>query len=92
MATITLKIGNVTSKMEFDNEVARNICGRAWDAYHREGEKATEQEKLDWVLETLFVKTLERASARRDSREEHDRRKAEHEVRREERMNARKLK
>ena len=92
MATLTLKIGNVTSKMEFDNEVARNICGRAWDAYHREEEEATEQEKLDWVLETLFVKTLERASARRDSREEHEKRKAEHEAGREERRNTPKLK
>lgn len=92
MATLTLKIRDVTSEMEFDNKTAKEICGRAWDAYHNKGEEASEQEKLDWVLSELFVSTLERASARKDSREEHEKRKAEHEARREARKNAPKLK
>jgi len=92
MATITLKIGKVTSEMKFDNKIAKDICDGAWSAYHRKDEEATEQEKLDWVLENLFVKTLERASARKNTREEHDKRKAEHEARREERRNTPKLK
>ena len=91
MATITLKIGKVTSEMKFDNKIAKGICDDAWAAYHN-GEESTEQEKLDWVLEKLFVKTLERASVRKNTREEHDKRKAEHEARREERRNARRLK
>jgi len=92
MATLTLKIKNTTSEMEFDDKAASEICGRAWDAYHRNKEEATEQEKLDWVTETILTKALERASAKKDSIEEHEKRKAEHEARREERRNTPKLK
>ena len=92
MATITLKISKVTSEMKFDNKIAKDICDGAWSAYHRKDEEATEQEKLDWVTETILTKALERASAKKDSIEEHEKRKAEHEARREERRNTPKLK
>jgi len=92
MATLTLKIKNITSELKFNDKAATEVCSRAWDAYHRKGEEASEQEKLDWVLETLFVKTLERASARKDSKDEHEACKAQHEARREARKNAPKLK
>jgi len=92
MATLTLKIGNMTSEMKFNNDTAKEICGRAWDAYHSKDEETTEQEKLDWVLEVLLVKALERASTRKDTRDERDKRKAEHDAARELRKNTPRLK
>jgi len=85
MATLSLKIGNVESTITVDNQVALNICTRAWEAYHRNNEIATDKEKLEWVVDKLLRKSLTEASARKERVEQREQRKLEMEARREER-------
>ena len=66
MATLSLKIGNVESTITVDNQVALNICTRAWEAYHRNGEIQSEQEKLDWIVNFVLRKALTDASAKKE--------------------------
>jgi len=64
MSTLSLSIGNLESTITVDNQVALNICTRAWEAYHRNGEVKSEQEKLDWIVDFLLRKALTDASGR----------------------------
>ena len=82
VAKLTLTIDGKTAEIEVKESVAIKVRDRAWDAYHRGGETATDKEKVDWLVDTILRSALTQASARKDKVEEREARRIEHETRR----------
>jgi len=82
MAKLILEIEGKTSEITVDDSKASKVRDRAWEAYHRKGETATDQEKVEWLVNTILKDALSKASARKDKVEEREKRRKEMEERR----------
>jgi hypothetical protein len=86
MAKLILTIGNLSSEIEVEDSIASQIRDRAWKAHHRNTDDATDQEKLDWLVNDLLSNALNKASDRLDRIIELEERRALHEQRRNQRL------
>ena len=88
MATLTLEIGKLKSSITVGDKVAVELCSDAWEASHL-GETATDQEKLDWVVDVLLREAIGRGAERLGRVRAREQRRLEHERRRGLRMEER---
>ncbi|MBN2389883.1 MAG: hypothetical protein JXR84_04125 [Anaerolineae bacterium] len=64
MATLTLAIATLTASKTVDNTKATNVLLNVSMLYNPNHSSQTNQQRLDWIIETLIPQTLTQMSLR----------------------------